>query len=320
MESQIEHEIIHVVIGIIKNSKNEVLVSKRRSNAHLGGLLEFPGGKVNSGENNADALKREMREELNVQLHNFSPLIQVPYTYSDRNVLLDVFTINEYSGTIIPNESQKIYWKKISTLNCGKFPSANHGVIRALQLPKLISVTPDYSKNSDNFIRYFEKTVANKDVFIIQLRLHDLGKSEYIELAKKCFALCEQHHTKLVLNQDVSNLNSFSASGLHLTSKRLLATSNRPLCDDYLVSASCHNEDEIHHASKLKLDYILLGPVLEKDSNLNDVLGWERFKRLSQKSEIPVYAIGGLCVADVETSVKNGGQGIAAIRDLWMAD
>lgn len=260
-----------------------------------------------------------MREELNIQLHNFSPLIQIPYTYSDRKVLLDVFTINEYSGTIIPNESQEIYWEQISTLDFEEFPSANFGLIRSIQLPKLISVTPNYGMYSDSFMRYFEKTVANENVFIIQLRSHDLGKSEYKELAKKCFALCEQHHTKLVLNQDISNLKSFAASGIHLTSKRLSATRKRPLGDDYLVSASCHNEDEIHHASELKLDYIFLGPVLEKDSNLKDVLGWEKFKRLSKESEIPVYAIGGLCVADVENSVKNGGQGIAAIRELWMA-
>jgi len=70
VESQIEHEIIHVVIGIIKNSKNEILVSKRKSDKHLCGLLEFPGGKVKSGESIVDALKREMSEELNIQLRH----------------------------------------------------------------------------------------------------------------------------------------------------------------------------------------------------------------------------------------------------------
>ena len=261
-----------------------------------------------------------MHEELNIQLHNFSPLIKVPYTYSDKSILLDVFTINEYSGTIYPKEFQQTYWKQISTLNRKKFPSANHGVICALQLPKLISVTPDYNKYSENFMWYFEKSVANENVFIIQLRSHDLDNSEYLELAEKCLSLSKQHHTKLILNQDVKNVTKVVASGLHLTSKRLLATYKRPLDNNYLVSASCHNEEEIQHASKLRLDYIFLGPVLEKDLSSNDVLGWEGFKRLSRQSDIPVYAIGGLNTADIETSVNNGGQGIAAIRDLWMVD
>ena len=311
---------VHVVVGILKNNKNEVLVTRRKSDVHLGGLLEFPGGKVELNENPQDALKREMHEELNIQLHNISPLIQVPYTYSDKSILLDVFTINEYSGTIYPKELQKMYWKQISTLNRKKFPSANHGVICALQLPKLISVTPEYNKYSEKFMWYFEKSVANENVFIIQLRSHDLDNSEYLELAKKCLSLSKQHHTKLILNQDVKNVTKLVASGLHLTSKRLLATFKRPLDNKYLVSASCHNEEEIHHASKLRLDYIFLGPVLEKDLSSKDVLGWEGFKRLSQQSDIPVYAIGGLNTADIETSVKNGGQGIAAIRDLWMVN
>ena len=42
--------IVHVVVAIIKNSKQEVLVSRRKSDAHLGGLLEFPGGKVEKNE------------------------------------------------------------------------------------------------------------------------------------------------------------------------------------------------------------------------------------------------------------------------------
>ena len=124
-------------------------------------------------------------------------------------------------------------------------------------------------------MRYFEKTVANENVLIIQLRSHDLNNFEYLALAEKCLALSKQHQTKLILNQKVKDLKKFEASGLHLTSKRLLATYKRPLNDNFLVSASCHNEGEIHHASKLKLDYIFLGPLLEKDSSPKDILGWE---------------------------------------------
>jgi len=85
-----------------------------------------------------------------------------------------------------------------------------------------------------------------------------------------------------------------------------------------LVSASCHNRDELLHVSKLGLDYAFLGPVAEKHSNKNnDFLGWSGFHALVQESAVPVYAIGGLTVCDADVSAKYGGQGIAAIREFW---
>ena len=107
--------------------------------------------------------------------------------------------------------------------------------------------------------------------------------------------------------------------GLHLTSKRLLQTNVRSLADEYLLSASCHNADELLHAANIGVDYIFLGPVVEKHLSQNsNPLGWEVFADLVQTSKIPVYAIGGLTKTDIDTSIENGGQGIAAIRDLWL--
>ena len=309
---------IHVVIGIIKNSENEVLVTKRRRNAHLGGLLEFPGGKLRANETPKEALRRELKEELNIDLRQCSPLIQIPYTYPDRKIFLDVYTVNDYTGLVTANEAQELKWKEITTLSHTKFPSANHGIIRALQLPKIIAVTPNLSQDPNNFLKCFEDLVTNDDISIIQLRSHELCFSKYMQLARDCLKLCKQNRTKLVLNREPKCLQALKATGLHLSSKRLLAARERPLGKDYLVSASCHNFDEVLHASNIGLDYIFLGPVIEKHSSTNNNhLGWNNFAALVQESSIPVYAIGGLHVDDVDLAVKHGGQGIAAIRDLW---
>lgn len=318
MKLRVYQDFIHVVIGIIKNTENEVLVTKRRRNAHLGGLLEFPGGKLKASEAPKEALRRELKEELNIDLHHCSPLIQIPYTYPDRKIFLDVYTVNNYSGLVTANEAQELKWMEITTLTNAKFPSANLGIIRALQLPKIIPVTPNLSQDPGNFLKCFENVVTNGEISIIQLRSHDLCFSKYMQLAGNCLKLCKQHCTKLVLNREPKCLQELKATGLHLSSKRLLAARERPLGKKYLVSASCHNFDEVFHASKIGLDYIFLGPVIEKYSSTNNNhLGWDNFAALVQESLIPVYAIGGLHVGDVDTAVKHGGQGIAAIRDLW---
>jgi 8-oxo-dGTP diphosphatase len=313
-----KQENMHIVIGIIKNSNKEVLVSRRKSDAHLGGLLEFPGGKVEKNESPVAALRREIKEELNIDVVNATPLIQIPYSYSDRNILLDAYLIDEYSGSVSGYERQEIFWKKIEVLNYDKFPDANFGVIRALQLPKIFPVTPNFSEDSEKYLTNFEEVASNQSTHIIQLRSHDLGLLDYIKLAKQCADICRRCSVKLILNREVGAIHELLAAGVHLTSDKLLNTTMRPLDENYLVGASCHNLEEIVHANSLRLDYIFIGPVVEKNNNSSCVkLNWDGFSNLSIKSLIPVYAIGGLGVDDLNISTRHGGQGVAAIRYFW---
>ena len=317
MDSFSRQEYTHVVIGIIQNNHFEVLVSRRKANTHLQGLLEFPGGKVEHRELPVDALKRELIEELGVQVLQTAPLIQIPYHYSDRSVLLDVFCIQEYTGEILANEGQELFWQSIESLSEADFPAANFGIIQALKLPKIFPVTPDYSYEK-NFLRRFEEVISRSNSQVIQLRSHALSNSEYIELAKKCARLCRQYEVKLILNRDFACIESLDYSGIHLTSSHLLELNERPLGPDYIVGASCHNAIEVEKANALKLDYIFIGPVLEKFQYDNaKVLAWHGFAKLTSMSFIPVYAIGGVKQEELDVCYQSGGQGIAAIRAFW---
>jgi thiamine-phosphate diphosphorylase len=191
-------------------------------------------------------------------------------------------------------------------------------VIRALYLPKLFAVTPDYTQVAGNFLKKFEGIISKEYVRIIQLRSHELNFSEYTKLAKQCASLCSKRNVQLILNRDMESLAELQVTGLHLTSNKLLSAKERPLSHEYLVGASCHNLQEVEHANAMGLDYIFLGPVLEKNSSENTkTLGWEGFAKLARESLIPVYAIGGLKTEDTQTSMRHGGQGVAAIRSIW---
>ena len=97
-----------------------------------------------------------------------------------------------------------------------------------------------------------------------------------------------------------------------------MSTKIRPLDATKLVGASCHDQKEVEHANMLGLDYIFIGPVIEKNFSENSkTLKWDGFAALSKHSLIPVYAIGGLSVSDIGACVSYGGQGIAAIRSFW---
>ena len=309
----------HVSIGIFTDSDNRVLVSKRPQGVHLQGMLEFPGGKRGKFETPEQALKRELSEELGVDVLRVARLIQFNYSYPEKNVFLDVYKILEYSGTITANENQELNWIKISKLKTAEFPQANFGIIRAIQLPDRIAVTPNFSDTENDFLKQFVRLAASKNISIIHLRSHDLDDAGYLQLANECLKICKKYQKKLILNRNADTVIETKAHGLHLTSKKLLGLSRRPLNGSYLLSASCHNTEEIKHAVDIGLDYIFLGPVIEKKSNQeNTPLGLNVFSTILERSLIPVYAIGGLSGDDIKKIVQCGGQGIAAIREFWL--
>jgi 8-oxo-dGTP diphosphatase len=125
---------VHVAVGVLLNDRKEVLIALRPAHVHQGGLWEFPGGKVESDESVEQALVREFEEELGIRVCACSPLIEIRHDYSDKSVLLDVWLIENYSGTSIGREGQSIEWRALSALNARDFPEANAPIIQALLL------------------------------------------------------------------------------------------------------------------------------------------------------------------------------------------
>ena len=117
---------IHVVAGVIYHpSKQQVLIARRPEHLHQGGLWEFPGGKVAQGESAQQALFRELKEELAIEVNASTPLLCTAHDYSDKPVLLDVWAVNGFDGQAQGNEGQRIKWVDISALSDYEFPAAN---------------------------------------------------------------------------------------------------------------------------------------------------------------------------------------------------
>jgi len=96
-------------------------------------LWEFPGGKVEPGETLAQALSRELREELGIDVGKHSPLLQVRHDYGDKEVLLDVCTVWEFTGEAAGMEGQALQWVKAEALANFAFPAANAPIVAAVQ-------------------------------------------------------------------------------------------------------------------------------------------------------------------------------------------
>ena len=120
---------LHVAVGIIYNQQQQILIAKRAEHKHQGGCWEFPGGKVEPGETVRQALDRELEEELGVQVVTASSLMTVNHNYADKQILLDVWQVTEFTGIARGNEGQAVRWIKIEECDDYQFPAANREII-----------------------------------------------------------------------------------------------------------------------------------------------------------------------------------------------
>ncbi|HEY5701097.1 MAG TPA: Nudix family hydrolase [Gammaproteobacteria bacterium] len=309
---------IHVVAGVLTDPRGRVLLSRRPADAHQGGLWEFPGGKVEDQEMPETALRRELEEELGVTVKAARPLIRIPFDYPDRRVLLDVWRVTRWQDGPRAVEQQELDWVAPEKLRQRAMPAADVPVVNAVRLPSCYAITPS-AEDFDSFLGQME-ALAQGPAGMIQLRAHELDDASYASLARACASICERNGATLILNCEPGRVPSLGAQGVHLTSRRLDAMRARPLGSGYWVGASCHGADELATARRLGLDFAVLSPVAPTPSHpYRSPLGWDGFQRLVRDAGLPVYALGGVDMADLDTCWQCGAQGIAGIRAFWPA-
>jgi len=311
-------ESVHVAVAVIRNKAGQIFISVRPDNVHQGGLWEFPGGKVEYGETVEQALKREILEEVGIEVQNCLPLIKIPFQYPDKRVLLDVWQVSGYLGHAHGREGQEYRWVNPDELTRYTFPAANRPIVSSVRLPDRYLITPE--PDSHLFLQQLQARLQ-AGVKLVQFRAKSAPQNKAMELANEVIKLCQQYQVTVLLNADSENLANYvslPADGVHVTSQCLLSLSDRPVSSNRWFAASCHNSKEIEQANRLGADFIVLGPVKATRSHPgSSLLGWQRFAELTDQATMPVYALGGMLTADIGVSRESGGQGIAAISGFW---
>ena len=121
-----------------------------------------------------------------------------------------------------------------------------------------------------------------------------------------------------MLNGSLELAAAIGADGVHLNSRALYRHGERPVAAEQWLAASCHSVEDLTQAAALGADFALLSPVLPTRSHPDaEPLGWDRFARWADRSNIPVFALGGMQPDLLSTAWSHGAQGIAGIRGLW---
>lgn len=303
------NNVVHVAVGVVRDTAGRILIARRAPHAHQGGLWEFPGGKLEPGEPVLQALARELEEEVGIRVAAAEPLIKIRHDYGDRRVLLDVWNVNSFSGEARPCEGQAMQWVSAGQLSDFTFPAANLPIIAAARLPAYYAILEGADAES---IMTNCRRIIDSGVKLVQFRAKTLTANDKQTVLERVLQQCRQHAVEVLVNADL-DLDISQAQGIHLSSQALSRLDRRPPGIRW-VAGSCHNAAELQHALAIGVDFAVLAPVMPTASHPDTPpLGWQRFSELLEHANLPVFALGGLSRQDLVRAQAAGAQGIAGI-------
>ena len=122
-----------VVAGALFDAEGRVLIAQRPAGKALAGRWEFPGGKVDMGESEHAALRRELREELGIEVIAARPFMRLAHAYQDRDVELSLWIVERFAGEPRSLDAQALKWVSPAALAAEDILEADQPFITGLR-------------------------------------------------------------------------------------------------------------------------------------------------------------------------------------------
>ena len=294
---------IHVAIAILFY-QNQILVGWREAEQHQGNKSEFPGGKVEQGESPLEACRREVLEEVGIDLDVWHAFDFILHEYEDVIVNLHIFH-SSVSSEQLAHIKAPWGWYRREQLSQLNFPKANQAMIQKLQWPQRIKISDDL-----NVLNHLE---ANQ---MLYWRV-EASPERVMQLQQ----LPIEQLSKLIVNQamweQLNELQQHTMRSIHLKQSQLMALQKGELHCGYRYIAACHDLKALIQAQQIGCEAALLSPVLVTATHPDTpALGWEQFKEMAEQVQIPVFALGGMKAEDLSYAQAQHAYGIAGIRHM----
>ena len=306
-------KIVDVAVGILRND-NKVLLAQRPPPKPYHGWWEFPGGKVENNESPEQALKRELKEELGINIDGCSPWIIRHHSYEHASVRLHFFLVSQWSGDVVPQENQNINWADPKNPEVTPILKANSIIFKALSLPPIYAIT-NFSELKDKFLIALKRKIEN-GLQLIQIREKNLEINDLIDFCKEIQRLTKNYDVSILLNSNIELAIDLGLDGVHLNSSQIYQDLSIP--KGWIIGASCHTPEDLKMVEEKKYSFALLSSVNKTQSHPElKPMGWEKFKQIINGFQIPIYALGGMTEHDKKNAYFSGSIGIASQRAIW---
>ncbi len=304
-----------VAAAVIERPDGTFLLAQRPAGKPYPGYWEFPGGKIEPGEDARTALARELREELGIELREATPWITRVYAYTHATVRLHFFKVTAWDGEPQRLEDQDIKWQRVAAPDVEPMLPANAPVLAALALPAVMIVSNAARMGIEAWIRKLAELAIGEKV-LVQVREKTFNAQQVQHVLSRALVRAEPFGSRVVVNSDCGAYPQ--CDGVHLTSQALMQSASRPA--GALVGASCHDARELDHAERIGVDYAVVGTVKATASHPGAApMGWDGFAALARDRPMPIYAIGGLARADLGEARRRGAHGVALLRGAFEA-
>ena len=206
---------IPVVAAVLKDAHGRLLLAQRPVGKHLAGTWEFPGGKVDPGETPAQALERELAEELGIRIESSAPLLSLNHQYADRSVRLMLREVIDWQGEPMGLEGQALQWVTLPQASRLSMPAADRPIIRVLQLDWRLTCLPDPSDYSDeeHFLEGLNAALKAGASFVL-LPMYSLTDDQAYAVALRCAGMFDSFGARWILGHRPAIARSAGADGV----------------------------------------------------------------------------------------------------------
>ena len=317
---------IEVAAGLIMRPDGTLLLAQRPSDKPWSGWWELPGGKIEPGETTLQALGRELKEELGIDVTAATPWVTYTHEYPKNIVRLAFCRVTGWEGEPAGMEGQQLAWVKLDgEPDVGPLLPATEPPLRWIRLPDQYLLTAIGSLDKlDSYLRQLAAALKN-GVKLVQFREPDWPQGSDDPSLYTAFLqvvqCCHQHGARCLINSCHPQAWWAEADGVHLRAsdaQNLAKASAQPEAREYgLLAVSAHTKADLDTARALNADFAVLGHVLDTPSHPDQPgMGWARFSELIADAGLPVLAIGGQSAQTMDTARQHGAHGIAGIRQL----
>ncbi|WP_180046619.1 thiamine phosphate synthase [Acinetobacter sp. YH12117] len=298
---------LHIAIGILLH-QTQVLVGWREAKQHQGNKHEFPGGKVEQHETPVQACRREVREEVGIDLIQWHEFDFIRHEYEDVIVNLHVFHAF-VPAALLSDIQQSWTWYKRQDLARLNFPQANQRMLQRLYWPECIKISEDLNcldTPDTQQLLYWRVAPAPE---------------RSIELAEQNIGCLKSLIVNLELWKQLNSVQQVSVAAIHLKQQQCLQLHKGSLQAGQRYIAACHDLESLQHAQNIGCDAAILSPVLPTASHPDTpALGWAQFQNWAKQVDIPVFALGGMHRQDLAQAQQHHAYGIAGIRFMDALD